>query len=98
MQMTWLNKRHRIKGLAKRRAWIVWTHGPPDHDCARALKEGVITVMIETSAMHLDRQIAIQGARSSAFYNASQRLHLSASSRIGRLQHNQNGPRWTVSS
>ena len=32
----------------------------------------VITVVIETSAMHLDRQIAIQGVRSNAFYNASQ--------------------------
>ena len=39
----------------------------------RALKEGVITVVIETYAIHLDRQIAIQGARSNAFYNASQR-------------------------
>ena len=73
MQMTWLKKRHQIKGLAKRCAWIMWTHGPPDHDHARALKEGVITVVIETSAMHLDPQIVIQGARSNAFYNASQR-------------------------
>ena len=35
-----------MMGLAKRCVWIVWTHGPPDHDRARALKEGVITARI----------------------------------------------------
>ena len=29
-------------------------------------------VVIETYTMHLNRQIAIQGARSNVFYNASQ--------------------------
>ena len=70
MQVTWLNKTHRIKGLAKRRVWIVWTHGPPDHDRACALKVGVITVRIEMRVMHPDRRIAIQRERSDAFYNA----------------------------
>ena len=70
MHVTWLNKRHRIKGLAKRRAWIVWTHGPLDHDRARALKVGVITVRIETRVTHPDRRIAIQWERSDVFYNA----------------------------
>ena len=69
MQVTWLNKRHRIKGLAKRHAWIAWTHGPPDHDRARALKVGVITVRIETRVTHPDCRIAIQRERSDAFYN-----------------------------
>ena len=73
MQVTWLKEDHRIKRLTKRRAWIVWTHGPPHHDRPRALKKGVITVVVETSAMHLDRQITIQGERFDAFYKASQR-------------------------
>ena len=29
-----------MKGLAKRGVWVVWTHGPPDHDRARALFNG----------------------------------------------------------
>ena len=35
-----------MKGLAKRRAWIVWTDGPSNHDRAHALKEGVIMARI----------------------------------------------------
>ena len=58
-----------IKRWSNRSAWIAWTRGR-----TRALKEGVITVVIETYAMHLNLQIAIQGARSDAFYNASQHI------------------------
>ena len=72
MQVTWLKVDHWIERLTKRWAWIVWTHGPPHHDRAHALKKGVITVVIETTTAHLDRQIEIQGARSKVFYNASQ--------------------------
>ena len=46
---------------------------PPDHDRARALKVGVITVRIETRATHPDRRIMIQRERSDAFYNAHRR-------------------------
>ena len=75
-----------------RSASIECTQGPLDHDRERALKEGVITVRIESRATHRDRRIAIQGARSNAFYNASQRLDLDSPSNIRRPQHNQNGP------
>ena len=64
--MTWLNKGHLTKG----RAWIVWTHGPPDHNRARALKVGVITAQINARGVHPDRRIVIQRERSDAFYNA----------------------------
>ena len=70
MQVTWLNERHRIKRLTKRRAWIAWTHGPPDHERARALKVGVITARIEMRAKHPDCRIAIQWENPDAFYNA----------------------------
>ena len=73
MQVTWLNERHRIKGLAKRRAWIVWTHGPPDHDRARALKVGVIMAQISRVGVHPDRRIAIQRAQFDAFNNVNPR-------------------------
>ena len=73
MQVTWLNKGHRIKGLSKGRAWIVWTHGPSDHDCARALKAGVITAQINARRVHPDRRIVIQRERADAFYNAYRR-------------------------
>ena len=79
-------------------ASIGCTQGPPNQDRARALKEGVIRVRIESHATHPDRWIAIQGSRSNVFYNASQRLQPDAPSKIRRLRHNQNGPRWTVSS
>ena len=42
-------------------ALMKWTRGPPITISARVEKEGVITVVIETFAAHLDRQIAIQG-------------------------------------
>ena len=83
MQMTWLNKRHRIKGLAKHRAWIVWTHGPPDHDHARALKEGVIMALMKRvgggggggASQPLDRDCELR-----RFITHLNRRHLSASS------------------
>ena len=52
---------------------LVRTHGPPHHDHACALEVEVITIEIETYAMHLDCLIAIQGEQSDAFYNASRR-------------------------
>ena len=87
MQVTWINTGRRIDGAMKCRAWIAWTQGPPDHISARAIFKGVITVEIESRATHPDRRIAIQGARSNAFYNASQRLHPDAPSKIRRLRH-----------
>ena len=62
------------------------TRGPSITISARVKKEGVITVVIEISAAHLDRRIAIQGTRSKAFYNAYQRLHPDATA-IRRLRH-----------
>ena len=82
VQVTWPKEEPWIKPWSDRSAWIAWTRDPPHHDHTHALKEGVITVVIETYAMHLNRQIAIRGARSDAFYNASQRAHPSASSQI----------------
>ena len=80
--MTWIDARHQIDGALEYRAWIAWTQGPPDHISARAIFKGVITVRIESRATHPDRRIAIQGARSNAFYNASRRLHPNAPSKI----------------
>ena len=56
--------------------------GPPDQDQTHAQILGVITVQIEPWWEHPDRQIAIQGATSERFYNASQAMHLDPPSRI----------------
>ena len=96
MQDTWSKEERGIKLKGNQRASIECTHGPHHRDHACALKKEVITVVIETSAAHLDRQIAIQGARSMVFYNASQTAHPHTPSKIQRLRYNQNGPRWTV--
>ena len=42
-------------------ALMKWTRGPPITISSRVEKEGVIKVVIETSAVHLDRQIVIEG-------------------------------------
>ena len=42
---------------------------------------------MKCAGVHLDRQIVIQGARSKAFYNASQTVHPDAPSKIQRLRH-----------
>ena len=98
MQDTWPKGERGNKLKANLRASIECTHCPQHHDHVRALKKKVITVVIETYAVHLDRQIAIQGARSKAFYNASQTAHPDNPPKIQRQQYNRNGPRWTVSS
>ena len=98
MEDTWPKEERGIKLKGHQSASIECTRSPPHHDHARALKKEVITVVIETSAAHLDRQIPIKWARSKAFYNASQTAHPDAASKIRRLRYNQNVPRWTVSS
>ena len=52
-----------------------------DHQ-ARAQISGVIAVQIEPRGELPDRQIAIQGAKSERFYNASQAMHLDPPSQI----------------
>ena len=88
MQDTWPKEESGIKLKGNQRASIECTRGPLHHDHAHALKKEVITVVIETSAAHLYRQIAIQGARSKAFYNASQTAHPDTPSKIRRLRYN----------
>ena len=58
----------------------------------------IITVLIKSRATHLDRWIAIQGAKTHAFYNASHQASSGPSIKIGRLRLNQNGPRRIISS
>ena len=71
MQVTWLLTVHRIDSPIERYASIGWT---PDHRIrsrARALIVGVITAEMKQWGANRDRPIAIQGAQSNAFYNAS---------------------------
>ena len=58
----------------------------------------IITVLIKWRATDIDRQIAIQGAKTHAFHNASHQASSGPSIKIERLRLNQNGPRWTISS
>ena len=82
MQDRWPKEEHEIKLKGDQSASIECTRGPPHHDHGRALKKEIITVVIEKSAAHLDHQIAIQGARSKAFHNASQTAHRDTPSKI----------------
>ena len=69
--------------------------GPLDDHQARAQISGVITVQIEPHREHPDFRIAIQGAKSEHFYNASQAMHLDPPSQIRRSRIFRNGPSWT---
>ena len=55
MQDKWPKEERGIKLKGHQSTSIECTRGPPHHDHARALKKEVITVVIETSAAHLDR-------------------------------------------
>ena len=74
MQVTWLLTVRRIDSLIERYASIGWT---PDHRIrsrARALIVSVITAEMKRWGANRNRPIAIQVARSNAFYNASRRI------------------------
>ena len=71
MQDMWRREERRIEGALEIRASIVWTRGPFITIKARTLKGGIITAQIKTRGGNPDRRIAIQGAKSRAFYNAS---------------------------
>ena len=62
------------------------------------LLKGVITAQIKRVGENPDRQIAIQGAKSHVFYNASHQISSGPSIKIRRPRHFRNGPRWTVPS
>ena len=71
MHLTWLLIVRRIDSPIERYASIGWT---PDHRIrsrARALIVSVITAEMKLWGANRDRPIAIQGARSNTFYNAS---------------------------
>ena len=71
MQVTWLLTVRRIDSPIERYTSIGWT---PDHRIrsrARALIVSIITAEMKRWGVNRDRSIAIQGARSNAFYNAS---------------------------
>ena len=71
MQDMWRREERRIEGALEIRASIVWTRGQFITIRARALKGEIITAQIKTRGVNPDRRIAIQGAKSRAFYNAS---------------------------
>ena len=66
MQDTWPKEERWIMRLIDRRAWIMWTHSPPDLIKCTCFKEGVITAQINARGEHPDRRIAIQRRRSDA--------------------------------
>ena len=71
MQVTWLQSRRWITIGARR------SNAPVDHRIrsrARALIVSVITAEMKRWGADRDRPIGIQGVRSNAFYNASQRI------------------------
>ena len=70
-QVTWPKEEPWIERRNDRRAWIAWTRGPPNLIRCTCLKGGVIKALIESRATHPDRQIAIRGAKTHVFYNAS---------------------------
>ena len=74
MHDTWRREERRIDGVLEIRASIAWTREPFITIRARALKGGIITAQIKTRGGNPDRRIAIQGAKSRAFYNASHQI------------------------
>ena len=56
-----------------RSASIECARGPPDHITRSCLFKRIITAQIKCAREHLERQITIQLAQSSAFYNTYQR-------------------------
>ena len=71
VQVTWRRERCRIRWSVDHRASIAWTRGPPIAIKNTCFNKGIIMVLIKSRATHLDCQIAIQGAETHAFYNAS---------------------------
>ena len=88
VQVMWQRERCRIGWSVDHRASIAWTHGPPIAIKITCFNKGIITVLIKSRATHLDRQIAIQGAKTHAFYNASHQASSGPSIKIGRLRLN----------
>ena len=58
-----------------------------DHDQNTCGKRRIITAQIKRAGENLDRQIAIQGAKSRAFYNASHQIASRSSIEIYRPQY-----------
>ena len=85
MQVTWPKEEPWINGstIKTRGSCGLVVHRITSN--ARALKAGVITAQIKARAMHPHCRITIQQERSDAFYNDTDGLHPSASSRIGQL-------------
>ena len=74
MHDTWRREERQIDSALEIRASIVWTRGPLITIRARALKGGIIMAQIKTRGGKPDCRIAIQGAKSRAFYNASHQI------------------------
>ena len=98
VHVTWRKEKRRIGWSVDHRASIAWTRGSPIAIKNTCFNKGIITVLIKSHATHLDRQIAIQGAKTHAFYNASHQASSGPPFKIGRLRLIWNGPRWTVPS
>ena len=86
VQVTWQRERRRIGWSVDHHASIAWTRRPPIAIKNTCLNIGIITVLIKSRATHLDHQIAIQGAETRAFYNASHQASFGPSIKIRRLR------------
>ena len=84
VQVTWRRERRRIGWSVDHRASIAWTRGPPIVIKNTCFNKGIIMVLIKSRATHLDRQIAIQGAKTHVFYNASHQASSGPSIKIQR--------------
>ena len=85
VQVTWRKEGRRIGCSVDHRASISWTRGSPITIKNTCFNKRIITVLIISRATHLDRHIAIQGAKTHAFYSASHQASSGSSIKIGRL-------------